>query len=101
MSLDSVTTATSEKCCSFAPVTLNSILKGSRCIVTSIGSVNIALRNKLLSMGIVAGTVVELAAIAPLGDPVTIRALGYTLSLRLSEAQQVRVLPVQTSKIDL
>jgi len=42
-------------------------------------------------MGIVSGTVVEVAAVAPLGDPVTIKALGYSLSLRLSEASGVEV----------
>ena len=88
----------SEKSCSFQPVTLDSMPKGARCIVTSVTSTDTALRNKLLAMGIVAGTVVEVSAVAPLGDPVTIKALGYSLSLRLSEASQVRVLPVSSQQ---
>ena len=90
--------ASAEKSCSFQPVTLDKMPKGSRCIVTSVSSSDVALRNKLQTMGIVAGTVLEVAAVAPLGDPVTIKALGYTLSLRLSEAAEVRVMPVTTQR---
>ena len=90
--------ASGEKSCSFQPVTLDKMAKGSRCIVTSVSSVNVALRNKLQTMGIVAGTVIEVAAVAPLGDPVTIKALGYSLSLRLSEAAEVRVMPVAAQR---
>lgn len=94
MSLDSLT---SEKHCSFEPRTLDTLERGGRGIVTSVSSSNVAVRNKLLSMGIVAGTMIELAAVAPLGDPVTIKALGYSLSLRVSEAKEVQVMPVATS----
>lgn len=90
---------TAEKDHSFEPTTLDSIERGGCCIVTGVSSSNVTLRNKLLSMGIVAGTLVELAAVAPLGDPVTIRAMGYSLSLRISEAQQVQVLPVTKEQI--
>jgi len=91
MSLDNVT---SEKHCSFEPRTLDTLERGGRGIVTSVSSSNVAVRNKLLSMGIVAGTMIELAAVAPLGDPLTIKALGYNLSLRVSEAREVQVMPV-------
>ena len=91
MSLDNVTL---QKHCSFGPRTLDTIERGSRCVVTSVSSSNATLRNKLLAMGIVAGTTVELAAVAPLGDPVTIKALGYSLSLRIAEAKEVLVMPV-------
>jgi ferrous iron transport protein B len=94
MLLDNIT---SEKHCSFEPRTLDTLERGSRCVVTSVSSSNVPLRNKLLSMGIVAGTTVELAAVAPLGDPVTIKALGYSLSLRIAEAKEVQVMPVTTT----
>jgi Fe2+ transport system protein FeoA len=71
--------------------TLDRIRKGSSCVVHKVVSGNLALKSKLLAMGIVSGTVVEVAAVAPLGDPVTIKALGYSLSLRLSEASGVEV----------
>ena len=45
-------------------------------------------------MGIVAGTMIEVMRAAPLGDPIRIKALGYELSLRLSEAESVEVQPL-------
>jgi ferrous iron transport protein A len=74
--------------------TLDLVRKGSSCIVRRIISKNLVLKSKLLAMGIVSGTVIEVAAVAPLGDPVTIKALGYSLALRLSEAHGVEVTPL-------
>ena len=62
---------------------------GNRAVVSNVTSANRTLCNKLLSMGLVAGTAVEVLAVAPLGDPIKVRALGYDLSLRKSEAQSV------------
>jgi Fe2+ transport system protein FeoA len=46
-------------------------------------------------MGIVAGTIVEVLRIAPLGDPIKIKAMGYKLSLRKSEAASIEVTPLR------
>lgn len=48
-------------------------------------------RSRLLELGLVPGTVVELVRFAPLGDPVEIKVRGYHLTLRRHEAEQVRV----------
>jgi len=55
-----------------------------------------AARARLMEMGLLAGTTVELVRFAPLGDPVEIKVRGYNLSLRKHEAEQilVRVRPV-------
>ena len=42
---------------------------------------------KLLEMGVLPGTQVEMKFAAPLGDPICIRVSGYNLSLRLDEAK--------------
>ncbi|MFW6414020.1 MAG: DtxR family transcriptional regulator, partial [Verrucomicrobiota bacterium] len=39
-------------------------------------------RHRLLAMGLVPGTHIEVIKVAPLGDPVEIKAKGYNLSLR-------------------
>ena len=65
-------------------------------MVRSLKSSDRLLRNKLLSMGLVAGTALELMCVAPLGDPIKIRALGYSLSLRLSEASSIDVVPLSS-----
>ena len=49
------------------------------------------LKKKLLDMGVVPGSELEVLRVAPLGDPVEIRIKGYNLSLRKEEAKQVYV----------
>jgi len=44
---------------------------------------------RLMQMGVIEGTRVELLRFAPAGDPLEIRVMGYQLSLRASEAAQV------------
>ena len=50
-----------------------------------------SLRQKLLDMGIVSGTLFEVIKQAPLGDPIEIKIRGYNLSLRKEEAGNVLV----------
>ena len=47
---------------------------------------------RLLEMGLLVGTSVELVRFAPLGDPVEIKVRGYHLTLRKQEAEQIWVL---------
>jgi Fe2+ transport system protein FeoA len=53
-----------------------------------------AVRQRLLDMGILPNAHLEVARIAPAGDPVWIRMQGYELALRVSEARSVVVEPV-------
>lgn len=48
---------------------------------------------RLLEMGFVPGTPVQLVKAAPLGDPLQFRVRGYHISLRRSEAAMIRVEP--------
>ena len=50
-------------------------------------------RGRLLEMGLLVGTPVELIRFAPLGDPVEIKVRGYHLTLRKHEAEQIWVRP--------
>ena len=52
------------------------------------------LRQRLLEMGLVRGTHVEVLRTAPLGDPVEVKLRSYLLTLRKSEAAAV-ILQVQ------
>lgn len=49
------------------------------------------LRQKLLALGFLPGTMVQINAVAPLGDPVKIFLRGHTVSLRKRECQQIEV----------
>lgn len=65
---------------------------GGKGIVTAI-DVEGGGRARLMEMGLLVGTKVELIRYAPLGDPVEIKVRGYHLTLRKHEAEQIRVSP--------
>jgi ferrous iron transport protein A len=46
---------------------------------------------KLMEMGCVPGERVKVVQVAPLGDPISIIVSGYSLSLRLNEADNIFV----------
>lgn len=46
---------------------------------------------KLMEMGCVPGERVKVVQVAPLGDPISIIVSGYSLSLRLNEAENIFV----------
>lgn len=48
-------------------------------------------RGRILEMGLLVGTGVELVRFAPLGDPVEIKVRGYNLSLRKTDAELIYV----------
>ncbi len=75
-----------------SPQTLSSMTPGSTAVVSAI-QVPVEHRGRLLEMGLLVGTPVELVRFAPMGDPVEIRIRGYNLSLRRHEADQVWVQP--------
>lgn len=50
-------------------------------------------RPRLMEMGLLVGTPVELVRFAPLGDPIEIKVRGYHLSLRRHEAEHILVAP--------
>lgn len=50
-------------------------------------------RGRLLEMGLLVGTPVQLVRFAPLGDPIEIKIRGYHLTLRKHEAELIWVRP--------
>ena len=54
-----------------------------------------ALRQHILDMGVIPGTVVYLAKLAPLGDPMELRVHGYALSMRKADAVTIEVEPAE------
>ena len=46
---------------------------------------------KLMEMGLVPDEVILVDHVAPLGDPICIKVSGYTLSLRIDEAEGIIV----------
>lgn len=68
-----------------------SIKVGERVEITGLGYDNLAYRAKLLSMGLLPGTVFTIIRKAPLGDPIEIQVRGYRLSLRQKEAALLQI----------
>jgi ferrous iron transport protein A len=69
---------------------LTSLAAGSSAIVTEI-KIPVETRSRLMEMGLLVGSPVELVRFAPLGDPVEIKVRGYHLTLRKHEAEQIWV----------
>ena len=55
---------------------------------------------RLMEMGLLPGTRIELVRRAPFGDPLEIRLRGYLLSLRRSEASGVALRPEGQAELD-
>jgi ferrous iron transport protein A len=56
-------------------------------------------RRRLMELGLVPGTRVELKAVAPLGDPLELLVRGASLSIRRADAALVRVTPAAPSPV--
>ena len=61
-----------------------------RGIIVRVGGMG-EIRRRLLDMGVVAGSEVEVQRVAPLGDPIQIKVKGYDLALRKNEAEKIIV----------
>jgi len=72
------------------PQPLTSLEVGQRAVVTEI-KIPPEHRGRILEMGLLVGTTIDLVRFAPLGDPVEIKVRGYNLSLRRHEAEQILV----------
>ncbi|AAM06845.1 TPA: ferrous iron transport protein A [Methanosarcina acetivorans] len=70
--------------------TLNMLETGQRARVIQVRGRGSS-RKRLLDMGMVPGTVLNVTKKAPLGDPVDFKLKGYNLSLRKTEAEAVVV----------
>ena len=66
---------------------LSEVEVGKRVIIRSFEKNDIFI--KLMEMGCIPGEIIRVEKIAPLGDPISISVGGYSLSLRLNEAEQI------------
>lgn len=54
-----------------------------------------ALKQRLMTMGLIPGTKVEVLNSAPFGDPIAIRLRSYNLALRKDDAANIQVTQIQ------
>ncbi len=74
-----------------AETSLNTLSPGENATIERISNDRPSVRQRLLEMGLIKGTVIHLVRFAPMGDPIEVRVKGYRLSLRRIEAENVIV----------
>lgn len=72
-------------------ITLRDMKIGETGRIAKFNGVNGAYREKLLAMGLTLGATFKIVRVAPLGDPVEIKVRGFSLSLRKSDADAIKV----------
>ena len=75
-------------------MTLKELGIGKSAVVTAVGGEG-ALRQHFLDMGVIPGAEVKVVKLAPMGDPMELRIHGYELTLRLADADQITITPVE------
>lgn len=77
-------------------ITLNTLHPGENGVVEKITADDPKLKLRLMELGLLKGTPIELVRYAPLGDPIEIKIRGFRLSIRKEEADSVLVKRVET-----
>lgn len=71
-------------------ISLEKLKIGQRGTVVSISGKG-PIKQRMMDMGLVPGSQVEVVRVAPLGDPMEIRLKGYNLSVRRNEAKSILI----------
>ena len=80
-------------------MTLKELAAGRSATILTVGGSG-ALRQHLLDMGVIPGAEVTVLKFAPMGDPVEILVHGYSLTLRLNDADQIEIMPIALSSVE-
>ncbi len=74
-------------------MTLKELEIGKSAVIRMVGGQG-ALRQHFLDMGMIPGAEVTVVKLAPMGDPMELQVHGYELTLRLAEADQIEIAPI-------
>ena len=75
-------------------MTLKELKPGKSARIEQVGGEG-ALRQHFLDMGLIPGVDVTVVKLAPMGDPMELMIRGYEMTLRLDDAEQIAVTPVE------
>ncbi len=78
-------------------MTLKELPVGGSAVITSVGGEG-SLRQHFLDMGVIPGAEVTLMQYAPMGDPMELQLHGYSLTLRLADAEKIGICPLEGEK---
>lgn len=76
-------------------MTLDELKAGQRATIASVLSQG-PLAQRLMALGLLEGTVIEVTRRALGGDPIEVEVMGYALSLRRTEARNIEVIDVDS-----
>ncbi len=79
-------------------MTLKDLKTGETAIVVSVGGEG-ALRQHFLDMGLIPEAKVTMVKYAPMGDPIELKLHGYELTLRLADAEKIKIRDVRDSEV--
>ena len=77
-------------------VSLRTLREGQYAKIVHI-SAEAEMGRRLRDMGLIPGTTVQVVGRAPLHDPVALRLMGFTLTLRNNEADFITVIPEEAA----
>jgi len=77
-------------------MTLGDMAIGETATVTHVGGER-SFRRRMMELGLLPGTRVEVVRVAPLGDPIELRLRGCSLSIRKTESACIAVQPDQSA----
>lgn len=77
-------------------MTLDELPIGEKAVISSVGGEG-ALRCRLLDMGLIPKTGIEVRKVAPMGDPIEIRIRGYELTIRKEDAKKIEIMEPERS----
>ena len=80
-------------------MTLEQAAPGTSVVVEKVGGAR-AFRRRLMELGIIPGTRVQVLRVAPFGDPLELAARGCNLSIRAADAREVQVHAVLDERTD-
>ena len=75
-------------------MTVKELPAGKTATVQTVGGEG-ALRQHFLDMGLIPGADVTMVKFAPMGDPLEVRIHGYELTLRLADAEKIKIVRVR------
>ncbi len=75
-------------------MTLKELKPGKSAKILEVGGEG-ALRQHFLDMGLIPGCSVTVVKLAPMGDPMELMIRGYELTLRMDDAAQIRIEPME------
>ncbi len=81
----------------FVPMKLSELKTGEKALIVKLSGYG-GFRKRIVEMGFVKGKIVEAVNVAPLRDPIEYYVMGYRVSLRRSEADNIEVISMQEAE---